>query len=188
MTAWPDWCKVTFGIFVGLLAGAVIFWIARQPDGTPITLMPRPTPSPFQVFVTGAVANPGVYGIEPGGRVIAALQKAGGETFDADLSQVNLAALVNDGEKIYIPRKGEPLPVEYKSKSSTSTSNRVDLNKASLEELMQLPGIGQDRAQAIIAYRQSHGGFTSIEEITLVEGIGQGTLERLKDLIIINQP
>jgi len=187
MTTWPDWCKVTFGVFVGLLTGAILFWIARQPDGTPITLMPRPTPSPYQVFITGAVTNPGVYEIEPGGRVITILQKAGGETSDADLSQVNLAALVNDGEKILIPRKGEVLPVGEKSGSS-STTRRIDLNKASLEELMQLPGIGQDRAQAIIAYRQSHGGFMSIDEITLVEGIGEGTLERLKDLIIITQP
>lgn len=187
MTTWPDWCKVTFGVFVGLFAGAIIFWIARQPDGTPITLMPRPTPSPYQVFITGAIANPGVYEIEPGGRVITVLQKAGGETPDADLSQVNLAAFVNDGEKILIPRKGEALPVGDKSESP-STISRVDLNKASLEELMQLPGIGQDRAQAIIAYRQSHGGFASIEEITLVEGIGQATLERLKDLIMITQP
>lgn len=187
MTNWPDWCKVTFGVLVGLLAGAIILWIARQPDGNPITLMPRPTPSPYQVFITGAVTNPGVYEIDPGGRVITVLQKAGGETSDADLSQVNLAALVNDGEKILIPRKGELLPVGEKSASS-STTNRVDLNKASLEELMQLPGIGQDRAQAIIIYRQTHGGFTSIDEITLVEGIGQATLERLKGLVTITQP
>lgn len=188
MTTWPDWCKVTFGVFVGLLAGAIIFWIARQPIGNPITLMPRPTPSPYQVFITGAVTNPGVYEIEPGERVITVLQKAGGETSDADLSQVNLAALVNDGEKILIPRKGEILPPGGEMSGSSALANRVDLNKASLEVLMQLPGIGQDRAQAIIAYRQSHGGFKSIDEITQVEGIGQGTLERLKDLIIITQP
>ena len=123
-------------------------------------------PEWIYVDVCGAVENPGVYRIEAGSRVFQVLEQAGGCTEDASLETVNQADLLSD--------------------SQTTSDGRVDINRAGKEELMTLTGIGETRAQAILAYRESHGKFSSVEELMQVEGIKEKTYEKLKNQIRIN--
>ena len=147
------------------------------------------------VDVCGAVENPGVYRSEAGSRVFQVLEQAGGCTQDASLETVNQADLLSDGQKIRIytreeaEQMGEDLREEssgMETDSKTSSDGRVDINQAGKEELMTLTGIGETRAQAILAYRESHGKFSSVEELMQVEGIKEKTYEKLKDQIRIN--
>ncbi len=184
MKSWSGWLLVAFGVVVGLAAGAAIFLIARQPSGEPVVLAPRPSPAPIQVHVAGAVEQPGVVRLAPGSRVELAIQQAGGFAPDAASDQVNLAAILRDGQQIYVPRQGETSP-GGNAASSAQAGGLVDLNTASLEELMTLPGIGETRAAAIIAYREANGGFKSIEEIQEIEGIGEATFDQLQDKITV---
>jgi len=178
------WWGIPYGIVIGLIAGAVIFLVTRQPAGKPITLAPTSSPAPILVHVDGAVNQPGVVSLDPGSRVQDTIQAVGGLSPDADTSKLNLAALLVDGQKIYVPRQGEA--VTTSDQSSSAIGELVDLNTASLEMLMTLPGIGEDRAKAIIAYREKVGGFKIIEEIQNIEGIGPATYEKLKALIIVS--
>ena len=125
------------------------------------------------VDVCGAVRNPGVYRIEAGSRVFQVLEQAGGCTEEASLETVNQADLLTDGQKKL--QEEDPL-----------LDDRVDINRAGKEELMTLTGVGETRAQAILAYRETHGSFSSVEELMQVEGIKEKTYEKLKDQIRIN--
>jgi competence protein ComEA len=182
MKTWPGWLNIPFGILIGLICGAVILLVARQPSGAAILLEPKATPAPLVVHVDGAVASPGVYALAPGSRVQDAVAQAGGLTNEAETASLNLAAALYDGQKIYVPKAGEPAPLA----PSSGQDSIIDLNTASLEELITLPGIGEDRANAIIAYRQEQGGFQSIEEIQNIEGIGPATFEKLKERIRVS--
>ena len=122
--------------------------------------------------------NPGVYQLESGDRVNDAIIMAGGLTDDACTKNLNKARKLSDGEKIYIPSEDE---IEI----SSNSSGLININTASADELMLLPGIGQVYAQRIIDYRSSKS-FSSIEEITNIDGIGEKTFNKLKDLITIN--
>ena len=178
------WWGIPYGIVIGLIAGAVIFLVTRQPTGKPILLAPTSSPAPVLVHVDGAVHQPGVVALEPGSRVQDAIRAAGGLVPEAEPANLNLAAPVADGQKIYVPRQGEASPTFVQGDSPTV--DKVDLNTATLEVLMILPGIGEDRAKAIVAYREKTGGFKIIEEIQNIEGIGPATYEKLKDLIMVS--
>lgn len=139
------------------------------------------------VDVCGAVRNPGVYRIEAGSRVFQVLEQAGGCTEKASLETVNQADLLTDGQKIRIYTKEEAGQMEKKLQEEDSLlDDRVDINRAGKEELMTLTGVGETRAQAILAYRETHGSFSSVEELMQVEGIKEKTYEKLKDQIRIN--
>lgn len=178
------WWGIPYGIVIGLIAGAVIFLVTRQPTGKPITLAPTSSPAPILVHVDGAVNQPGVVALVPGSRVQDAIQAAGGLGSEAEPTNLNLAAPLADGQKIYVPRRGEAVPTI--EQNNEAVGEKVNLNAASLEALMTLPGIGEDRAKAIIAYREKVGGFKIIEEIQNIEGIGPTTYEKLKDLITVS--
>ena len=139
------------------------------------------------VDVCGAVRNPGVYRIEDGSRVFQVLEQAGGCTEEASLETVNQADLLTDGQKIRIYTKEEAGQMEKKlQEEDPLLDDRVDINRAGKEELMTLTGVGETRAQAILAYRETHGSFSSVEELMQVEGIKEKTYEKLKDQIRIN--
>jgi competence protein ComEA len=162
-----------------------------EPSGSEI-----PTPeksNTIKVYITGAVTNPGVYELETGARVDDVLQMAGGETETADMLRVNLAAYVTDAERVIIPEIGGPDPAEYadadtgndETDTYTNAARLININTASQAALDTLPGIGPVIAQSIIDYRNTNGGFTSIEEIMEVSRIGSSVFEQIKDKITV---
>jgi competence protein ComEA len=176
--------------------GSYVFYEHRpQPEPLQIiepTLPLTPTPAPLQVHVAGAVRQPGVYSLPPGSRLLQAVEAAGGLTAEADEESLNLADYVQDGHRVYIPKRGTPAPpsptaeAEPASMEGTESSGGlVNINTASAEALDTLPGIGPALAERIIAYRQEHGPFTDIGQIMEVKGIGEATFARLKAYITI---
>lgn len=155
------------------------------------------------VHVCGAVKRSGVYGLSPGKRVSDAILLAGGCTKDAAVDYINLAQILNDGVRIYIPRKEELelLTVEQKSEgvmvadpekglhqnedASGNSKRLIDINRASLQELMTLPGIGEAKAEHIIAYREANGGFQVPEDIMNVTGIKEAAFQKLSSYITV---
>lgn len=137
----------------------------------------------ISVFVCGAVVNEGVYELPEDARKNAALDAAGGFAEDADTSSVNLADRVCDGEKIYFPREGETATEQSSAEGSESVL--VNINTADISGLTELPGIGETRAERIVAYRQSHGSFSTKEELKNVSGIGDSIYEGLEDYITV---
>lgn len=188
-----EWWKLAFGLLGGLLGAGVILLVASPPRGEPIALLPPPDPLPVVVHLTGGVTQPGVYTLPAGSRLQAAVDAAGGFLPEADAQAVNLAAPLQDGQKVTIPtlaptvaplsrgpgETGIPLP------TPVPTSGLINLNTASQAELETLPGIGPVTAQKIIQYRQEHGPFQKIEDILDVPGIGEKTFEAIKDLITV---
>lgn len=148
------------------------------------------------IHITGEVKKEGVIYLQKGSRIIDAIKKAGGETDKADLTQVNLAYILQDGQKIHIPNKNEKNS-EYITENigdnveenntliNKKEEKKVNINTAGLEELDQLPGIGPSIAQRIIDYRTEHGEFKAIEDIQEVKGIGNAKYIEIKDNITI---
>lgn len=138
-------------------------------------------PTEATVHVSGAVAKPGVYTLSAQARVNDAIQVAGGPLPEADLDALNLAQPLIDGTKIAVPRQGEapPTPAPGTVGVGSTGAGAVSINAASVEELQKLPGVGPAKAQAIVAYREAHGGFRALEELKEVAGIGEKTYERL---------
>ena len=128
------------------------------------------------VHVCGAVKNPGIYEFTDGSRVFELIEKAGGFDEDADTESYNLALEVKDGQQIRIPYIGEEIVAE---------EGLINLNKASVEELCAIPGIGESRAQAIIAYRDKNGGFKDVEELKEISGIKDATFEKIKPYVCV---
>ena len=141
------------------------------------------------VDVKGAVKAPGIYDLPVGSRVNDAVQKAGGLTEQADSKSLNLAQKVSDEALVYVPTKGEEAASQQTGSgvaSSTSKEKKVNLNKASLEELKQVKGLGGKRAQDIIDHREANGKFKSVDELRKVSGIGAKTIEKLKDYVTVD--
>lgn len=134
------------------------------------------------VHVCGEVEHPGVVMLPLGSRAWEAVEAAGGLTESAEDASVNLAAVLQDGEKLYIPAIGEAVP----EPEASEDSKLVNLNTADADRLQSLPGIGESRAADILAYREKNGGFHSVEEIMQVPGIKESTYEKLKDKITID--
>lgn len=139
------------------------------------------------LHVLGAVADPGIVELPLGSRVVDAIAAAGGPTDDADLAAVNLARVVADGEQLRLPGVGEVPPAGAGSggagsgSSAVATNGRININTADAAGLEQLPGVGPAIAARIIAWREQNGPFRSVDELTAVSGIGQKTLDGLRD-------
>jgi len=139
------------------------------------------------VQAAGAVQHPGLYRLAPGARVDDLVTAAGGFAADADPDRLNLAALLADGQKIYVPRVGEPVPSDAvtggSSGEASASTQPLDLNQATLQQLDALPGIGPATAQAILDYRAQHGVFRSVDDLQSVRGIGDAKLEQIRPLV-----
>ena len=139
------------------------------------------------VDVKGAVKSPGIYDLPVGSRVNDAVQKAGGLTDNADSKSLNLAQKISDEALVYVPTKEEVANQEsYSNATGNKESKKVNLNKASLEELKQVKGLGAKRAQDIIDHRESNGKFKSVDELKKVSGIGAKTIEKLKEYVTVD--
>ncbi|WP_302153718.1 helix-hairpin-helix domain-containing protein [uncultured Enorma sp.] len=142
------------------------------------------------VDVGGAVNEPGVVELDTGSRVADAIEAAGGLAIDADCTTLNQAQLLQDGQKVYVPKEGEidasgALVDSSTQEAGQAATTLVNINTATLEELDALPGVGPATAQAIIDDREANGPFASEEDIMRVSGIGEKKYEKLKGSICI---
>lgn len=183
------------------LAGGLFLVVRASTGGGIEVVLPTATAQvrlDFKVYMTGAVETPGVYEVREGSRLEDVVAAAGGATKEADLNAVNLAARVGDGEHWNLPKLGEAaasdsvVPATQPTGGLQTTGGpqangraqgKINLNSASAAELEELPGIGEVRAGAIVAYREANGPFTSIDAVTDVSGIGPATLETIRDLV-----
>ena len=141
-------------------------------------------PQTLFVHVCGEVRAPGVYELPAGSRIWQAIDAAGGLTEEADDRLLNQAALLEDGMQIRVcPKQETDIPAA--GETMTDSAGRVNLNLADRDSLMQLPGIGEVRAAAIIEYRELHGVFSAPEELMNIEGIGEKSYSRLKELVTV---
>lgn len=142
------------------------------------------------VYISGEVNSPGIVTVNSGERLANVVEKVGGVTSNADLNQVNMAIKVEDEEHYIIPKIGEVLEVQEsimaENNGTKEDSSKININKATIEELDSLPGVGEATANKIVNYRDENGEFKSIEEIKNVNGIGDKKFQDMKDLIIVN--
>ena len=131
------------------------------------------------VYVCGAVLDEGVYELPAGSRVYEAIQKAGGFTEDAAVTQINQAEVLEDETQLYVPT------MEEITNEETKDDGKVNLNSATKEELMTLPGVGDAKADLIIQYREEHGRFQNIEDVMNISGIKEGLFAKIKDNITV---
>ncbi|MBA1335267.1 MAG: hypothetical protein HPY66_0889 [Firmicutes bacterium] len=143
----------------------------------------RIEPSTIVVHVAGAVRNSGIVYMEAGSRVADAVKAAGGALEHAELDRINLARMLNDGERIYIPSKDEEVPEAYAGETAAVADGKVNINSAGAAELETLPGIGKVIAQRVIEFREKQGLFKAPEDIMKVSGIGPKIYEGIKDKI-----
>lgn len=151
------------------------------------------------VHITGEVKEPGIIELPSEARIAEAIEAAGGVTEGADLDEVNLAFVLSDGQKVYIPNKNEKEVSGEKVYITAGSGNniivqdkveegkkqKVNINEAKQEDFEQLPGIGPSIAQRIVEYRDQNGKFTSIDELQEVKGIGEAKFENIKEYVTI---
>lgn len=157
----------------------------------------HPSGSQCTVYVCGAVNVPGVYELPAGSRVYEALDAAGGTCPEADPVYLNRAEEIQDGQQIYVPTAEEAKELGQPGAAGTGgivpgaketqsgAGGKVNLNTASKEELMTLTGIGEAKAESIMAYREEHGRFTSVEELMQIPGIKEGVFRKIRDSITV---
>jgi competence protein ComEA len=137
------------------------------------------------VYVTGAVRRPGVYRLPPWARLDLALRKAGGPNRSADLAAVNLAAKVADGQQVVVPRRSTAGGASAAGAGAAEAGAPVSLNTATAEQLDELEGVGPATAEKILEWRRQHGGFSSVDDLKQISGIGPKRFEALKDKVRI---
>ncbi|MEE8470276.1 MAG: ComEA family DNA-binding protein, partial [Dehalococcoidia bacterium] len=160
-------------LLLGLIFAGGAFFLYRQAflSGTTEIMISPPSPE-IHVYVEGEVVAPGTYVLEDGDRVVDAIEAAGGFTTDADRGAMSLAPLLRDGQQVQVYKVGD-------------VSQKINLNTAESWLLQILPGIGEVLAQRIVDYRGENGGFQQIEDLIKVDGIGAGTLDKLKDMVTV---
>lgn len=178
---------VSLVLAAALLAGVALLLVRLNASGGLEVVLPTPTvePAEIKVYVSGAVARPGVYSLRPGDRLEDALRAAGGPASDADLLAVNLAARLRDEQQVIVPAQNPGGAAGASSPTVSQSATRLlDINTASAQALESLPGIGQELAVRIVRYREEHGPFPSVEALILVPGIGPKKLADVKDLVV----
>lgn len=141
-------------------------------------------PSLYCIYICGAVRHPGVYELPAGSRIYEAVKKAGGYTKKACETCLNQAQLLEDGQMIQVLTKQEA--ARARQEEAAVSDGLVNINTASKDELMELPGIGASKASAIISYRTDNGPFGTLEDVMQVEGIKEGVYTNIKDHITVN--
>ena len=144
------------------------------------------------VYVCGEVAAPGVYELQEGDRITHAIEAAGGLTEAAGQVYLNQAAHLTDGQRIYVPSREEEQTLKEEVASpeladgqTAKDTGKVNLNTATKAELLSLNGIGESRAEAILAYRETNGGFSKIEDLKKVDGIKDGIFQKIREQITV---
>jgi competence protein ComEA len=172
------WQSIIIGVFIGLIMGGAIYLVASPKHNPKIEFIAPTQVTTVVVSILGEVNHPGLYSLGLDSRINDALQAAGGTLPDADLQTIDLAKTLADGEQIYVPRLDEKPTSE-----PVETQGKININQATLAELDVLPGIGAEKAQAIIDYRNKYGNFQSIEDLLYVPGIGPSILSSIRDMI-----
>lgn len=138
------------------------------------------------VYVCGHVHNAGVYTFPAGSRRFLAVEAAGGVTKDGTTEFLEMAGVLSDGERIYVPSVEETAEQEFLAAEAGGVTNGlVNINKASKEQLMSLPGIGESRAEQIIQYRETNGLFQDIRDIMKISGIKEAAFAKIKEYICV---
>lgn len=139
----------------------------------------------IKVHIAGEVLNEGIYEIEAGSRIDDVIKIAGNIKENADLTNINLAYELSDGEKIYIPSIFDEESEYNLSSDNKKSSSKININKANVEELQKINGIGESLANRIVNYRKENGKFSTIEELKNVSGIGDKKYESIREYIVI---
>ena len=214
---WLGWKRLVVGALALPVAAVVVWWFVQLPTPPVENFIPTATTSPninsdlpsylasdllldgadsqrgveslrIAVHVVGAVQQPGVYHLAAGSRGDDAVRLAGGATAQADLKQVNLAAVLVDGQQLWIPRRGERIPNNSVPNTVPNAPRNgvpalVDINQATVADLDRLPGVGPSTAQAIVDHRTRNGPFASVDDLLAVRGIGPAKLAELRALV-----
>jgi competence protein ComEA len=169
-------------------------------DGAAVTSTALSVPADIVVHVAGAVVQPGVVHLPAGSRAEDALAAAGGVAADADTDALNLAAPLRDGDRLYVPHLGQPVPTVVVpsggaaagggasgggAAATAAAAGPVDLNRATVDQLDSLPGVGPATAAAIVAYRDEHGPFATVDDLLGVRGIGPAKLDAIRALVAV---
>jgi len=161
-------------------AAAGLWYAGRVPDPPPVLVDPGGGPGrAITVHVAGAVRSPGVVEVAAGSRVGSAIAAAGGALPEADLTRVNLAAPLSDGQQLVVPAISEEGP------GAAAGDGRVHINLAGVTELETLPGVGPVLAARIIAHREENGPFAVVEDLLDVPGIGEAKLSALREAVLL---
>ncbi len=175
------WAYLLLAVALGALAWRIAGRspAATQPDSSRPAVVAQRPPTELLVHVAGAVRKPGVYRIAGDGRVIQAIRLAGGPTPLAELGLVNLAAPLQDGQQVLVPRRAATAAAGSTGGGGLA-SGPVSLSSATVEQLDALDGIGPTLAARIVAWRAQHGGFSSVDGLLDVPGIGQTRLDAIR--------
>lgn len=172
---------------VALLVLAGLYFVRSRPEPPPAAPAKIEVRSAANgrvvVDVAGEVERPGVYHLPASARVEDALERAGGATRRADLTQINRAAKVEDGRQILVPARPRPGEAAVAAAGPAATEAPINLNTATLEQLDTLDGVGPATAQKILDYREEHGGFGSVDELDQIPGIGEKRLAALRERV-----
>jgi competence protein ComEA len=197
-----DWLArhraILSAVILSTVAVSVVAVLVRRPEPPRIVLQQaaqqtaqqaatRPAASPqvaslLIVHLSGEVIAPGVYRLPVGARIDDALKAAGGPTGEGDIHRLNLAARLADGQQIVVPKRIDPMLASLVPIASPS-AGRVNVNVASVAELDRLPGVGPVTAQRIVAYREQHGPFTTVQQLRDAKLVNAATFEKIKDLV-----
>ena len=214
---WLGWKRLVVGAVALPVAAVVVWWFVQLPAPPIENFIPTAATSPsvsselpgylpsallldgadsqrgveslrIAVHVVGAVQQPGVYHLAAGSRGDDAVRLAGGATSQADLKQVNLAAVLVDGQQLLIPRIGERIPNNSVPNTVPNAPRNgiptlIDINQATVADLDRLPGIGPSTARAIVDHRTRNGPFASVDDLLAVRGIGPAKLAELRALV-----
>lgn len=195
--------RILVGAALVLVGVAGALWLLRSPAAPPEASLPfasttaatsasstSTASATLVVHVAGAVVAPGIHELPAGARVVDAVQAAGGLTPAADLTRINLAAPVADGERVYVVATGEAAPPPAGGAAAgaggdSAGAGPVNINTADAAALDALPGVGPATAAAILEHRGKIGAFTSVDQLLDVPGIGEAKLEALRDLVTV---